>query len=125
MRVLIVDDEEELVEALVARLGLRGIEAFGVLGGEAALSRLETESFDVILIDVKMPGIGGLELIEEIKLRNPEQRVVMLTGHGSAGHAEQGLRLGAFSYLMKPVKINALVEVFERAVAPGADGEEQ
>ena len=125
MKVLIVDDEEELVEALVERLGIRGIEAAGALGGEQALARLEDESFDIILIDVKMPGIGGHDLIQEIKRLNPRQRVVMLTGHGSAGHAERGLLLGAFSYLMKPVKIRDLVEIFEQAMASDGGGEAQ
>lgn len=124
MKVLIVDDEVELVETLVARLHRRKIDATGVASGPEALDRLDGETFDVILVDVKMPGMSGLELLEEIKTRIPGQRVIMLTGHGSAQHAEEGTRLGAFAYLMKPLKLTDLIEILETA-AKGPGGAEQ
>ncbi len=115
MKVLIVDDEVELVETLVERLRRRNVESVGITDGHEALRRLTEEEFDVVLIDVKMPGMSGLELIELIRARFPAQRVVMLTGHGSAQLAEEGLRHGAHSYLMKPVKLPALIEALRHA----------
>jgi two-component system, OmpR family, response regulator len=115
LRVLIVDDEEELVSALKERLALRGFEAEGVTTGEGALELLKTWPCDVVLLDVKMPGLGGLEVIRLIKVQRPELEVILLTGHGSAETAEDGLSLGAFDYLMKPVKIDHLVQMLRAA----------
>lgn len=121
LRVLIVDDEEELVSALVERLLLRGFQARGVIRGEDALSFLEDEECDVVLLDVKMPGLGGLEVIRRIKADHPGLEVVLLTGHGSVKSVEEGMALGAFDYLMKPVKIDNLVRVLS-AAGSGRDG---
>ena len=126
LRVLIVDDEEELVSALVERLTLRGFQAKGVTTGADALAYLEGASCDVVLLDVKMPGIGGLEVIKRIKEEQPDLEVVLLTGHSSAQDAERGMTLGAFDYLMKPVKIDDLLRVLLSAGArtgKGAAGE--
>jgi DNA-binding NtrC family response regulator len=115
LRVLIVDDEEELVSALVERLNLRGFAASGVTTGADALAFLEREECDVVLLDVKMPGLGGLEVIRRIKEEHPGLEVVLLTGHGSVRSVEEGMALGAFDYLMKPVKIDNLVRVLSAA----------
>jgi DNA-binding NtrC family response regulator len=115
LRVLIVDDEEELVSALVERLKLRGFVATGVTAGTDALAFLETEDCDVVLLDVKMPGLGGLEVIKRIKEGHPRLEVILLTGHGSVKSVEEGMALGAFDYLMKPVKIDNLVRVLAAA----------
>lgn len=121
LRILIVDDEEELVSALVERLKLRGFKATGVTRGEDALSFLEEEECDVVLLDVKMPGLGGLEVIRRIKEGHPGLEVILLTGHGSVKSVEEGMALGAFDYLMKPVKIDNLVRVLSAAGSgPGA-----
>jgi DNA-binding NtrC family response regulator len=117
MRVLFVDDEEELVSAVVERLDLRGVEAVGVTSGAAALQRIEERDFEVVVLDVKMPGLGGLDVIKRIKQRHPAVQVVMLTGHGSSEDAEEGLRLGAFDYLQKPIDIEVLLEVLRKAAA--------
>lgn len=114
-RVLVVDDEEELVTALVERLSLRGFEARGVTSGAQALRHLADHPCDVVLLDVKMPGLSGLELIEQIKSRHPDLQVVLLTGRGSAEDAEAGMGLGAFEYLTKPVKIDDLIHVLLNA----------
>ena len=111
LRVLVVDDEEELVSALVERLGLRGFSAHGVTTGADALEHLEAESCDVVLLDVKMPGLGGMEVIRLIKETYPKLQVVLLTGHGSEKSIEEGMALGAFDYLMKPVKIDDLTRI--------------
>jgi DNA-binding NtrC family response regulator len=115
LRVLFVDDEDELVSAVVERLEIRGLHAVGETSGSAALERLEAEDFDVVVVDVKMPGIGGLEVIRRIKDRMPNLEVILLSGHGSAGDTEEGLRLGAYDYLMKPIKIDVLVEHIRQA----------
>jgi len=110
-RVLIVDDEAELVSALEERLALRGFEASGVTTGTEALARVAAGGYDVVLLDVKMPGLGGLQVIQRIKTDHPDVQVVLLTGHGSARDAADGKHLGAFDYLMKPVRIEDLVRV--------------
>jgi two-component system OmpR family response regulator len=115
LRILIVDDEAELVTALKERLTLRGFQADGVTTGADALRFLENNPCDVVLLDVKMPGLGGLEVIERIKTRWITLEVILLTGHGSAQGVEEGMALGAFDYLMKPVKIDELVSVLEAA----------
>jgi len=117
LRVLIVDDEGELVNALEERLNLRGFQAKGVTTGAEALSYLAETPCDVVLVDVKMPGLGGLQLVKKIKEGQPKLGVILLTGHGSAKDAEEGIRLGAFDYLMKPVKIDDLVRVLHSAAA--------
>ena len=122
LRVLIVDDEEELVSALKQRLNLRGFQATGVTTGAEALSYLAETPCDVVLLDVKMPGIGGLELTRKIKEQRPELEVVLLTGWSSAEDARKGKELGAYDYLMKPVKIDDLVKVLLSAAARGEGG---
>ena len=117
LRVLIVDDEEELVSALEQRLNLRGFQAKGVTTGAEALAYLAETPCDVVLLDVKMPGIGGLELIKRIKEERPNLQVILLTGWSSAEDAEKGKQLGAYDYLMKPVKIDSLVKVLLSASA--------
>ena len=126
LRILIVDDEEELVSALVERLNLRAFQAAGVTSGNEALEYLERTPRDVVLLDVKMPGLGGLELIRRIKKDHPDLEVILLTGHGSAQYADQGMELGAFDYLMKPVKIDDLVKtLLEAAARKGGSGSDE
>lgn len=114
LRVLVVDDEEEFTSTLVERLLLRGIDAEGVTRGAHALAMLEDKAFDIVLLDVKMPGIGGLELVKRIKRDYPKTEVIILTGHGSAESAEEGIRAGALEYIMKPVNIDYLLRLFEK-----------
>jgi DNA-binding NtrC family response regulator len=115
LRVLVVDDEEELVEALVERLNMRGIEAQGVTTGAEALKLVAEDGFDVVLVDVKMPPPGGLDVLRQIKESWPHMAVVVLTGHGSVQDAELGTQLGAFAYLMKPFDIDELTAILLRA----------
>jgi DNA-binding NtrC family response regulator len=121
MRVLIVDDEEELVETLVERLELRQFHAEGFTEAQQALDRMQDTQFDVVLIDVKMPGMSGLEMLRRIKEQWPDYRVVLLTGHGSAEHAQEGIRLGAFAYVMKPIQLPELIEVLQGATGSRKD----
>ncbi|MEJ2186147.1 MAG: response regulator [Gemmatimonadota bacterium] len=124
-RVLIVDDEAELVSALTERLALRGFEAEGVTDGPAALARLAAGGPgagrpDVVVVDVKMPGMGGLELVREIRASYPDVRIVLITGHSSVREAEEGMGLGVFEYLVKPVPIDELVRVLRAARESGS-----
>ncbi len=119
LRVLFVDDEKELVATVVERLGLRGIEATGALSGQEALERVAARPFDVVVLDVRMPGMGGLDVIRRLKQSHPDLAVVLLSGHGAKEDVEVGLRLGAFDYLQKPVDLQDLLEVLGRAAAGG------
>jgi|WetSurMetagenome_2_1015567.scaffolds.fasta_scaffold541223_2 CheY-like chemotaxis protein len=117
LRVLFVDDEEELVSTVVERLALRGIEATGATGGQEALDRVAEQAFDVVVLDVRMPGLGGLEVIQRLRQDHPELGVILLSGHGAKEDVEVGLRLGAFDYLQKPVDLEDLIEILKRAAA--------
>jgi len=119
LRVLMVDDEIELVQTIVERLNMRDIDAHGVTSGDEALEQIERGTFDVVVIDVKMPGLGGIQLMRMIRERNPEQQMVLLTGHGSTQDAEEGMRLGAFDYVMKPIRLENLVSILQAAAGRG------
>jgi DNA-binding NtrC family response regulator len=117
MRVLIVDDEADLADVLVERLRLRDIRARGVHCGMAALRTIRNSRYDVAVVDVKMPEIGGIELLKLIRQLPDAPPVVLMTGHGSAEDARQGRQLGAFEYLVKPVRLDDLLEVLHAAAA--------
>ena len=116
---LFVDDEEELVGAVVERLELRKIEATGATSGEQALALLEERPFDVVVLDVRMPGLGGLDVIKRIKASRPGMQVVMMSGHGSSDDVTEGMRLGALEYLQKPVDLDVLIQVLREAAGRG------
>jgi DNA-binding NtrC family response regulator len=115
LRVLFVDDEEELVSTVVERLALRKIDAQGATSGRDALRLIKEQVFDAVVLDVKMPGIGGFEVIKRIRQEQPDLSVVFLTGHGSEDSAAEGMRMGAVDYLMKPVDIDTLVKILHKA----------
>jgi CheY-like chemotaxis protein len=124
-RVLVVDDEEELTTTLVERLQIRGFAAAGVTSGAEALQLLARQPFDVVVLDVKMPGLGGIEVIKRIKQDHPRIEVILLTGHSSAQSAENGLGLGAHAYVLKPVKIDVLTDMIRQAAERPGRGEAQ
>ena len=107
--VLLVDDEEEFLETLVKRLQKREVKATGVHSGEDALAFLEKNPVDVVVLDVRMPGMDGIETLRALKRQYPLTEVIMLTGHASLEVAIEGMELGAFDYLMKPVEIDDLL----------------
>ncbi|MCF8041373.1 MAG: response regulator [Desulfarculaceae bacterium] len=109
-KVLVVDDERDFLESLVRRLQRRSVDAAGVTSGEAALEHLEREKADVVVLDVKMPGMNGIEALRQIKQCHPEVEVILLTGHASVESGVEGLALEAFDYLIKPVKLDELIE---------------
>ncbi len=116
-RVLLVDDEEEFVSALAERLDIRGIDTRVATDGEQALELVAAQSFDVIVLDVIMPGISGLEVLQRIKEQKIPSAVILLTGHGSTREGLEGMRMGAFDYLMKPLDIDELITKMKEAIA--------
>lgn len=115
-KVLLVDDEEEFVSALSERLMLRGIEVETALDGEEALARMSDKPSDVVILDVMMPGLSGLEVLKRIKGSHAQTQVILLTGQGSTKEGIEGMRLGAFDYLIKPVDIDEMLKKMQAAV---------
>jgi DNA-binding NtrC family response regulator len=108
-RTLLVDDEEEFLATLMKRLRKRNMDVVGAGSGEAGLRILDQEPIDVVVLDVRMPGIDGIQTLRKIKKSFPLVEVVLLTGHANIEVAVEGMELGAFDYLMKPVEIDDLV----------------
>jgi DNA-binding response OmpR family regulator len=109
LKLLLVDDEQEFVETLAHRLKMRDLEAAVVLNGEEALSTVEQEEPDVVVLDLKMPGIDGIEVLRRVREAYPNVQVIILTGHGSEKDEEAARSLGAFDYLNKPADLDTLV----------------
>lgn len=116
LKMLLVDDEEDLVSTLAERLELRGFQVEAVSSGTDALKRVYEKDFSVLILDVKMPGIDGLELLAKIKEKDPDLPVILFTGHSSVADAEKGMRAGAFDYLIKPINIEELIDKVRNAV---------
>jgi DNA-binding response OmpR family regulator len=115
-KILLVDDEKEFVSTLAERLRLRGIQATEANTGEEALRLVETESPHVVILDVKMPGMGGLETLRRLKSSQPEIPVILLTGIGTEQEGAEGLSLGAYDVLMKPLQIDELIKKIGAAI---------
>ena len=115
MKVLLVDDEEEFVKALAERLKMRDLRSDTVLDGEEALSFVQDQEPDVMVLDLKMPGIDGMEVLRQVRKAYPNIQVIILTGHGTEKHEEEAKRLGAFDYLEKPVNLDVLVKKMKAA----------
>ena len=109
LKLLLVDDEQEFVETLADRLKMRDLDAAIAHDGEEALSAVEREEPDVIVLDLKMPGIHGIEVLKQVKDAYPNVEVIILTGHGSKKDQDAAASLGAFDYLKKPADLDALV----------------
>lgn len=114
-KVLVVDDEVDFLETLVKRLKKRQITATGVTSGKTALELLENEHFDVVILDVRMPGMDGIETLKAMKRMRPIMEVIMLTGHASVESGMQGMQYGAFDYVIKPAEIDILLEKVHQA----------
>ena len=114
-KVLLVDDEKDFVEMLSLRLQETGEKVFSAYSGKACLEILEDTDMDVVILDIKMPGMDGMETLKEIKKRFPLVEVIMPTGQGSAETAVAGMKLGAFDYLMKPAEFDDLSAKLENA----------
>ena len=115
IRILIVDDERRFVETLSKRLAARGLEVAGALSAEEALGLVRTREFDVVLLDVLMPQVDGLQALSEIKRVRPALQVILLSGNTSINAAVEGMRLGALDYLLKPAGLDELLAKVEEA----------
>ncbi|MDY6974167.1 MAG: response regulator [Thermodesulfobacteriota bacterium] len=114
-KILLVDDEREFVQTLSERLDLRDIGSAVTYDGEAALELVKEDEPDVMILDLKMPGIDGIEVLRRVKETQPEIEVIILTGHGSEADRETCMKLGAFAYLQKPVDIKVLSDTIAKA----------
>jgi len=118
IKLLLVDDEKPFLDTITKRLEKREFNVSAVYSGKEALAELENnKSIEVIILDVKMPGMDGIETLGEIKKRFPLVEVIMLTGHATVETAIDGMKIGAFDYLMKPCDIDVLVTKVEDAAA--------
>jgi DNA-binding NtrC family response regulator len=125
IRVLLVDDEEDFVEILSLRMKEFGELVTGVYSGKACLETLAKMDIDVVVLDIKMPGMDGIETLMEIKKKHPIVEVILLTGHGAIDTAVQGMKLGAFDYLLKPTDFEDLLAKLEEARKRKAEQEER
>ncbi len=124
--VLLVDDETEFVETFSERLELRDLEISKAFNGEEALQVLETNrTIELVILDVKMPGMDGIETLAEIKKRYPLVEVIMLSGHADVESAIDGMKQGAFDYLMKPCDIDQMIAKVTEAAAKKRQHEEK
>jgi DNA-binding NtrC family response regulator len=115
MKVLVVDNEVEFASTLAERLRLRKIKAESVYSGEEALTALFSFTPDVMILDLQMPNISGLDVLSKVKAINPTIEVILLTGHGSFEAGITGMELGAFDYIIKPVDLTLLMEKIAEA----------
>lgn len=114
-RVLLVDDEEQLVTTMAKRLRRRGFIVLEAVNGLEGLRHLEETPVDVVLLDVRMPGLDGIQVLREIKMRHPRTEVIIFTGHSDMEAAISGMAMGAFDYLMKPVILEDLIRKIQDA----------
>lgn len=125
VKVLLIDDEPQFVEVLAERLEARGFTVQTALTGDEGLAKLQEQEADVVILDVQMPGRDGVEILREIKRIKPLIEVIMLTGHATIESGIQGLKLGAYDYLMKPTDTEDLVAKILRAYARKSEQEER
>jgi len=115
-KILLVDDEEDLTSTLVERLHIRGFEATAVQTGDEALRQIGNHHFDVVVLDIKLKGEDGVEVMKQIKQIRPDLPVILLTGHMSKEANEEGLKAGAIDYIIKPIHIDDLIVKLREAV---------
>jgi two-component system OmpR family response regulator len=124
-KILIVDDEEKFLTYLSKRLKMREYDVATSPSGEDALEKLRQHNFDIVILDVLMPGIDGIEALREIKKAKPFIEVIMLTGHASVEAGVEGMRLGAYDYVMKPCEAEELISKINKAYERKVEMEEQ
>jgi DNA-binding NtrC family response regulator len=115
IRVLLVDDEASFVDTLSRRLMLRRLEVHKAASATEAFAVLDREEVDVVVLDVRMPGIDGIEATRQIRRAHPTVEIILLTGHASLEASMEGMSMGAFDYLLKPVNIDELIFKIEDA----------
>jgi two-component system, OmpR family, response regulator len=114
-KILLVDDEVAFANNIAKLISKRGYEVLTVYNGESAVQAIEENEFDVIVLDLKMPGLDGLATLKQIKKKRPNVEVIILTGHGSMDSGIDGMQLGAFDFIMKPVRFDDLHEIIRQA----------
>ena len=115
IKILLVDDEKEFVETLSERIRMRDHDSEIALNGEQALKKIDDDLPDVVVLDLKMPGMDGMEVLRRIRKAYPKVQVIMLTGHGSEKDEEDARKLGVFEYLQKPIDIETLMKKVKKA----------
>jgi DNA-binding NtrC family response regulator len=115
IRLLLVDDEKGFADVLAKRLARRNIVTVAAYNGTEGIQKLRHDHFDVAIVDLKMAGLDGIELVKIFKKMDPNLPIIMLTGHGSQWASEEGLKLGVYDYLSKPYELSALMEKIEAA----------
>ena len=124
--VMLVDDEAPFVETITKRLSKRNLKVIASYSGQEALEKLkENQNVDVVILDVKMPGMDGIETLGEIKKAYPLTEVIMLTAHATVESAIEGMKRGAYDYLMKPCDIDQLMNKVKEATEKKRDHEEK
>lgn len=108
--ILLVDDEKDFVEMLALRLEAAGENVLKAYDGQQCLDLLDQKQIDVVVLDIKMPGMDGIQTLKAIKSRHPLVEVILLTGHGTTETAIKGMKLGAFDYLLKPADFDDLTQ---------------
>jgi len=124
-RVLIVDDEKEFADSLSERLSMRDYDVTTSLDGKGAVENVKSINFDVVILDVAMPGMDGIEALQEIKRLKPLTEVIMLTGHSTVETAVKGMQLGALDYLKKPCETEELIAKINKGHAKKTEHEER
>ena len=125
VRVLLVDDEQDFAEVLAERLETRGFSVQKAFSGDDAINLISNQDADVVVLDVLMPGRNGVEILREIKQLKPLTEVIMLTGHATVETAIEGMKLGAYDYLMKPTETEDLVAKIQKAYKLKSEHEER
>ncbi|MBT8378211.1 MAG: response regulator [Ignavibacteria bacterium] len=115
INILLVDDEEDFVDSLAERLRLRDFVVETAFNGVDAIKSIKQMEFDIIFLDVKMPGMDGIEVLKQIKKLKPLPQVIMLTGNATVESAIEGMKVGAYDYIMKPVVTEDLIELINKA----------
>jgi DNA-binding NtrC family response regulator len=113
--VLLVDDEEKFLNAFSQRLEARGMKVDTATSGEDAVGRVQAKDFDAIVLDLSMPGMGGLEALRKMKRENPDLQIIVLTGHGTLQAGVEAMKSGALDFMEKPVDLNKLLSRIEEA----------
>ncbi len=114
-KILIIDDEERFRTTMAKLLTVRGLEVSTIGDGETALKELREKSYDVIILDVRMPGMSGIQVMAELRKLDPFIEVIIMTGYASVDNAKKIMELGAYDYLLKPYNIDELMEKIEAA----------
>ncbi len=114
-KILLVDDEEEFINVLTQRLEVRGLKVTSATRGQDAVDLIGNQSFDIIVLDLAMPGMDGLETLKKIKEKDADAEIVMLSGQGSIKSGVEAMKLGAEDFLEKPVDLNDLLKRIEEA----------